>query len=105
MRLAQTPMLHLSALPPSYAHSVVASDEEERATAANGYGSKAALESKLSPQHRLGRTARVLGHAAQTSLRSVEHELRARADPEDGRASRRARGGGEEGRAGRRADA
>jgi hypothetical protein len=62
-RLAQTPMPHLSALPPGYAHSVVASDEEERVTAANGYGAKAALELKLSPQRRLGCTARVLGRA------------------------------------------
>jgi hypothetical protein len=35
-RLAQTPTPHLSALPPTYASLIVASEEEERATPANG---------------------------------------------------------------------
>jgi hypothetical protein len=66
-------MPHFSALPPSYAHSVVASNEEERATPTNGHGAKAALESKLSPQRWLDRTARVLGRALRRPVQEASN--------------------------------
>jgi hypothetical protein len=66
-------MPHLSPLPPSYAHSVVAFDDQERATPENGYGTKTALESKLSPQRWLGRTARVLGCAPGRAVQEASN--------------------------------